>query len=532
MLRSRACLLRAFRSPSSRSPFAEVGLTSPPGAARDFTASPAGRSQAENTILQRVQRVSSAPAAESASPVDTVSSSASEATSRDGIDIEAILALRKKKQRRPAVETPPKSASSTPSIVSEQMDNHIETPIIASTGLTVAVERGASKFSAVESVDAHVGVHANTPSGAAADRQKTGAQGSIDGLKSAPLPKLVMHLVYKLAGELAAARDPEGKGRALLLDRCKQMGVPVRLPSPTAAPAGPGMDWTASGSRKRGAQTTQIVAPLDAQSEGLVIITDDGILAQYLNGSGMSNARRVYKVRTRGELPEYALRQLARGGATVVSGDLRPPAPGTRPDSERSADDVDDERRDDTGGADRYDRDDRSPRGQRNEPRVDRGGGRRRMRTDMDSGAEAASADAEPTDWKSIRDSRERVLKPMVIRLDTPSKGGEADDKQSSPRAGDDDGRDGDDDSKSRAGNHTKPGKQNKWYSVTTYNNSTKDIRDAFARYGVGVSRILRVSFGSFDLGKIPKGGALEIPVPRHIVEASRRAGAHAQLKK
>ncbi len=66
-------------------------------------------------------------------------------------------------------------------------------------------------------------------------------------------------------------------------------------------------------------------------------------------------------------------------------------------------------------------------------------------------------------------------------------------------------------------------GPANLWYTVTTHDNSIKDVRDGFARYGSPVSRMLRIAYGPFELGKIPRGGVLEVPVPKHIADAARR---------
>lgn len=111
------------------------------------------------------------------------------------------------------------------------------------------------------------------------------------GAVASKLPRLV--LVHKLPGELVTRADPEG--RPTLFGRLSAMSL------------GSGL---------------KAVGRLDMQSEGLLLLTDDGGFSRFLEHPA-SRIKRVYRVRVFGEVSEWKLRQLRRG-VTVGSETFRP----------------------------------------------------------------------------------------------------------------------------------------------------------------------------------------------------------------
>jgi 23S rRNA pseudouridine2605 synthase len=59
----------------------------------------------------------------------------------------------------------------------------------------------------------------------------------------------------------------------------------------------------------------------------------------------------------------------------------------------------------------------------------------------------------------------------------------------------------------------------NKWLSVTIREGKNREVRKVMEHVGLQVTRLIRVSFGPFQLGKLPKGGIEE--VPRRILRDS-----------
>ena len=57
---------------------------------------------------------------------------------------------------------------------------------------------------------------------------------------------------------------------------------------------------------------------------------------------------------------------------------------------------------------------------------------------------------------------------------------------------------------------------RNKWLSVTLREGKNREIRKVMEHIGLEVTRLLRVSFGPFPLGKLPRGAVEE--VPRHVL--------------
>lgn len=69
----------------------------------------------------------------------------------------------------------------------------------------------------------------------------------------------------------------------------------------------------------------------------------------------------------------------------------------------------------------------------------------------------------------------------------------------------------------------------NRWLSVTIREGKNREIRKAMDYIGLQVTRLIRVSFGPFQLGKLPRGGIEE--VPRRVLKESL-GGFFAEMKK
>lgn len=59
----------------------------------------------------------------------------------------------------------------------------------------------------------------------------------------------------------------------------------------------------------------------------------------------------------------------------------------------------------------------------------------------------------------------------------------------------------------------------NQWVSITLHEGKNREIRKVMAHLGLQVTRLIRVSYGPFQLGKLPRGGIEE--VPRRILRES-----------
>jgi len=103
---------------------------------------------------------------------------------------------------------------------------------------------------------------------------------ALDGVPLPVLPGLVHYLLHKPAGVVTTAHDPSG--RPTVLDLVP--GTPRVFP----------------------------VGRLDADSEGLLVLTNDGDLAQRLTHPSFG-VEKEYLVETEGALPAGALRRLRRG---------------------------------------------------------------------------------------------------------------------------------------------------------------------------------------------------------------------------
>lgn len=69
---------------------------------------------------------------------------------------------------------------------------------------------------------------------------------------------------------------------------------------------------------------------------------------------------------------------------------------------------------------------------------------------------------------------------------------------------------------------------RNKWIELTLTEGKNREVRRVLEHLGLEVSRLLRLRYGPFDLGMLPRGGAEE--VPQIVVERFRKglAGDHA----
>ena len=97
-----------------------------------------------------------------------------------------------------------------------------------------------------------------------------------------PIPRLFM--LYKPLDVLVTKKDPQGRRTIYDLPALKQPGLPRLM----------------------------YVGRLDVNSEGLLLLSSDGPLAQTLM-SPETGLPRVYRIRVKGRLKEDALRQLASG---------------------------------------------------------------------------------------------------------------------------------------------------------------------------------------------------------------------------
>jgi 23S rRNA pseudouridine2605 synthase len=52
----------------------------------------------------------------------------------------------------------------------------------------------------------------------------------------------------------------------------------------------------------------------------------------------------------------------------------------------------------------------------------------------------------------------------------------------------------------------------NTWLSVTIREGKNREVRKIMEHMGLQVTRLIRVAFGPFQLGKLPRGGIEEVP--------------------
>ena len=66
----------------------------------------------------------------------------------------------------------------------------------------------------------------------------------------------------------------------------------------------------------------------------------------------------------------------------------------------------------------------------------------------------------------------------------------------------------------------------NMWYAVALKEGRNREIRRAFSQINLSVNRLIRISFGPFELGALPKGAVEEVPPTVHIEGWGSVAGA------
>jgi 23S rRNA pseudouridine2605 synthase len=52
----------------------------------------------------------------------------------------------------------------------------------------------------------------------------------------------------------------------------------------------------------------------------------------------------------------------------------------------------------------------------------------------------------------------------------------------------------------------------NTWVSITLTEGKNREVKKLLGAFGLDVTRLLRVAYGQFQLGKLPKGAVEEIP--------------------
>ncbi|RYE97355.1 MAG: hypothetical protein EOO41_03585 [Methanobacteriota archaeon] len=65
--------------------------------------------------------------------------------------------------------------------------------------------------------------------------------------------------------------------------------------------------------------------------------------------------------------------------------------------------------------------------------------------------------------------------------------------------------------------------------SCAAWGAQNREIRNVLEHFGLTVNRLMRVSYGPFDLKGIPRGSAREERIPRWLLERAGAAGS--QLK-
>eukprot|EP00339_Tiarina_fusa_P028139 CAMPEP_0117054436 /NCGR_PEP_ID=MMETSP0472-20121206/37728_1 /TAXON_ID=693140 ORGANISM="Tiarina fusus, Strain LIS" /NCGR_SAMPLE_ID=MMETSP0472 /ASSEMBLY_ACC=CAM_ASM_000603 /LENGTH=147 /DNA_ID=CAMNT_0004770027 /DNA_START=66 /DNA_END=506 /DNA_ORIENTATION=- len=70
----------------------------------------------------------------------------------------------------------------------------------------------------------------------------------------------------------------------------------------------------------------------------------------------------------------------------------------------------------------------------------------------------------------------------------------------------------------------------NTWIRVTSVEGKNRQIRNVFKSLGVSVTRLIRISYGDYDLQTIPPGMAIEVPYKP--IEAQKARGPLFKKKK
>jgi len=77
-------------------------------------------------------------------------------------------------------------------------------------------------------------------------------------------------------------------------------------------------------------------------------------------------------------------------------------------------------------------------------------------------------------------------------------------------------------------GNRAKGGNTNTWLRITCTEGKNRQIRKTLDHLGLKVTRLIRTSFGDYDLNTIPPGLAIEVPVK--ALEAMKKRGVMANV--
>ena len=77
-------------------------------------------------------------------------------------------------------------------------------------------------------------------------------------------------------------------------------------------------------------------------------------------------------------------------------------------------------------------------------------------------------------------------------------------------------------------GNRAKGGNTNTWLRITCVEGKNRQIRKTLDHLGLQVTRLIRISYGDYDLNTIPLGMAIEVPLKQ--VEKQKRRGAIESL--
>lgn len=79
-------------------------------------------------------------------------------------------------------------------------------------------------------------------------------------------------------------------------------------------------------------------------------------------------------------------------------------------------------------------------------------------------------------------------------------------------------------------GSRAKGGATNTWLRITCVEGKNRQIRRTLDHLGLKVTRLIRTSFGDYDLNTIPPGMAIEVPIKS--LESQRKRGAIEAIRK
>ena len=79
-------------------------------------------------------------------------------------------------------------------------------------------------------------------------------------------------------------------------------------------------------------------------------------------------------------------------------------------------------------------------------------------------------------------------------------------------------------------GSRAKGGATNSWLRITCIEGKNRQIRRTLDHLGLKVTRLIRTSFGDYDLNTIPPGMTIEVPVK--TLESQRKRGSIETIRK